>query len=190
MKANQVMEILQISRSTLKRYREKGFIKAVQKPTGQFEFDDDSVWLFKNKHTPRQTILYGRVSTYKQKHDLANQMQELRDFAENKGYHVDNSFSDIDRKSTRLNSSHVSISYIYILSLHDALPISVQKPTGQFEFDDDSVWLFKNKHTPRQTILYGRVSTYKQKHDLANQMQELRDFAENKGYHVDNSFSD
>ncbi|OUQ45016.1 helix-turn-helix domain-containing protein, partial [Lactobacillus gallinarum] len=35
MKANQVMEILQISRSTLKRYREKGFIKAVQKPTGQ-----------------------------------------------------------------------------------------------------------------------------------------------------------
>ncbi|WP_396426549.1 helix-turn-helix domain-containing protein, partial [Lactobacillus johnsonii] len=26
MKANQVMEILQISRSTLKRYREKGFI--------------------------------------------------------------------------------------------------------------------------------------------------------------------
>ena len=27
MKANQVMEILQISRSTLKRYREKGFIK-------------------------------------------------------------------------------------------------------------------------------------------------------------------
>src|SRR5690625_3473887 len=28
-----------------------------------------------------------------------------------------------DRKSTRLNSSHVAISYIYTLSLHDALPI-------------------------------------------------------------------
>ncbi|WP_303859652.1 IS607 family transposase [Alkalibaculum bacchi] len=95
MRANQVMEILQISRSTLKRYREKGLIKATRKLTGQFEFNDDSVWLFKNKHTPRQTILYGHVSTYKQKHDLANQMQELRDFAENKGYHVDNSFSDI-----------------------------------------------------------------------------------------------
>ena len=95
MKANHVMEILQISRSTLKRYREKGFIKAVKKPTGQFEFDDDSVWRFKNKHAPRQTLIYGRVSTYKQKRDLANQMQELRDFAKNKGYHVDNSFSDI-----------------------------------------------------------------------------------------------
>lgn len=74
---------------------EKGLIKAIPKPTGQFKFDDDSVWLFRNKHAPRQTILYGRVSTYKQKHDLANQMQELEDFAKNKGYHVDNSFSDI-----------------------------------------------------------------------------------------------
>src|SRR5699024_6566393 len=30
-----------------------------------------------------------------------------------------------DRKSTRLNSSHVSISYFFTLSLHDALPISL-----------------------------------------------------------------
>lgn len=95
MKANQVMEILQISRSTLKRYREKGLIKAIKKTTGQFEFDDESVWLFRNKHEPRQTVLYGRVSTYKQKNDLANQMQELQDFAKSKGYHVDNYFSDI-----------------------------------------------------------------------------------------------
>ena len=48
MKANQVMKILQISRSTLKHYHEKGLIKATQKPTGQFEFDNDSVWLFRN----------------------------------------------------------------------------------------------------------------------------------------------
>src|SRR5438876_702221 len=49
----------------------------------------------------------------------------------------------IDRKSTRLNSSHPSISYavfclndrattaIYTLSLHDALPISLQKNAEQ-----------------------------------------------------------
>lgn len=42
----------------------------------------------------------------------------------------------------------------------------------------------KNGRSPRLTLLYGRVSTYKQKHDLANQMQELQDFAEKKGYQV------
>src|SRR5437868_876627 len=48
--------------------------------------------------------------------------------------------NSIDRKSTRLNSSHVSISYavfcfpatteIYTLSLHDALPISATRRSG------------------------------------------------------------
>src|SRR5438876_1068947 len=50
--------------------------------------------------------------------------------------------TEADRKSTRLNSSHPSISYavfclndpltpeIYTLSLHDALPISAHRPPG------------------------------------------------------------
>src|ERR1035441_2684935 len=35
-----------------------------------------------------------------------------------------------DRKSTRLNSSHLGISYIYTLSLHDALPIYARSPVA------------------------------------------------------------
>lgn len=95
MKAGEVMKLLQISRSTLKRYREKGILKAEPKETGQYDFDDDSVWLLKNKNMPRQTVLYGRVSTYKQKKDLANQMEELKEYAQAKGYQVSNSYSDI-----------------------------------------------------------------------------------------------
>lgn len=95
MKAGKVMNLLQISRSTLKRYREKGTLKARRLPSGQYIFDDDSVLLLKNGRSPRLTLLYGRVSTYKQKHDLANQMQELQDFAEKKGYQVDGIYQDI-----------------------------------------------------------------------------------------------
>lgn len=95
MRAGKVMRLLNISRSTLRRYRIEGILKAEKKATNQYEFDDDSVWLFKNKHEPRQTVLYGRVSTYKQKSDLANQMQELKDFAQSKVYHVDHTFADI-----------------------------------------------------------------------------------------------
>lgn len=95
MKAGEVMKLLQISRSTLKRYREKGILKAEPKETGQYDFDDDSVWLLKNKNMPRQTVLYGRVSTYKQKKDLANQMEELKKYAQAKGYQISNSYSDI-----------------------------------------------------------------------------------------------
>lgn len=95
MKAGKVMDLLQISRSTLKRYREKGILEATKLPTGQYIFDDDSVFLLKNKRSSRMTVLYGRVSTYKQKADLANQMQELSDFAQSKGFKVDARFQDI-----------------------------------------------------------------------------------------------
>lgn len=95
MKAGKVMEILQISRSTLKRYRDKGILKARELPTGQFDFDADSVYLLKNGRSKRQTVLYGRVSTYKQRADLKNQMQELADFARAKGYTVNGAYQDI-----------------------------------------------------------------------------------------------
>lgn len=78
MKAGKVLDVLQISRTTLKTYREKGYLKAIQKPTGQFEYDPESVYLLKNKHQPRQTILYARVSTYRQKQDLQNQIDNLK----------------------------------------------------------------------------------------------------------------
>lgn len=96
MRAGKVMDILQISRSTLKRYREQGILKATELPTGQFDFDEDSVFLLKNQNSPRLTILYGRVSTYKQKANLGNQMQELMDFASANGYKGYRCFEDID----------------------------------------------------------------------------------------------
>lgn len=95
MKAGKVMEILQISRSTLRRYRLNGTLKAKRLPTGQYLFDDDSVFFLKNGRSKRLTVIYGRVSTYKQKQDLQNQMQELRDFCLAKGYSVNKSYQDI-----------------------------------------------------------------------------------------------
>ncbi|MGM9911097.1 MAG: IS607 family transposase [Lacticaseibacillus absianus] len=95
MRAGKVMEILQISRSTLRRYRDQGILKATELPTGQFDFDEDSVFLLKNQNAPRLTVLYGRVSTYKQKADLGNQMQELMDFASASGYKGYRCFEDI-----------------------------------------------------------------------------------------------
>ena len=95
LKAAEVLNILQITRPTLKKYREKGYIKATALPNGHYDFDADSVYRLKNRNVPRQTVVYGRVSTYKQKNDLTNQMKTLVKFANKRGYQVDNSFNDI-----------------------------------------------------------------------------------------------
>lgn len=95
MRAGEVLNILQITRPTLQSYREKGYIKATKLPNGHFDFDADSVYRLKNRNQPRQTVLYGRVSTYKQKNDLNNQMQTLEKFAMKRGYQIDYMYSDI-----------------------------------------------------------------------------------------------
>lgn len=95
MKAGKVLDILQISRGTLIRYRRKGYLKYKELPTGHFDYDDDSVYLLKNKQSERYTFVYGRVSTYKQKQDLENQIEELLLFAKSKGYSVNNQYKDI-----------------------------------------------------------------------------------------------
>lgn len=95
MKAAEVLNILQITRPTLKKYREKGYIKATLLPNGHYDFDADSVYRWKNRNAPRLTVIYGRVSTYKQKPDLKNQMEILTEFSIQRGYQIDKAFQDI-----------------------------------------------------------------------------------------------
>ena len=44
MKANEVMKLLQISRSTLLRWRKDGILKATKLPSGQYDWDANSVF--------------------------------------------------------------------------------------------------------------------------------------------------
>lgn len=95
MKAGEVLTTLDITRPTLKHYRECGYIKYKALSNGQFDYDRESVYIFKNRREPRLTVIYGRVSTYKQKSDLANQMDALTKFAQKKGLKVDKQYQDI-----------------------------------------------------------------------------------------------
>lgn len=94
-KAGEVLNVLQISRMTLKRYRDKGYLEYIKLPTGHFDYDADSVYRFKNKQNVRFNFVYGRVSTYKQKNDLKNQIEQLKDFVQAKGLTVDGIYQDI-----------------------------------------------------------------------------------------------
>ena len=80
MKSSKVLNLLQISRPTLTSYVKKGLIKVTIKPNGQYEYAEDSVYKFLNKDVKRKTVIYARVSTAKQRKDLANQVELLKNF--------------------------------------------------------------------------------------------------------------
>jgi predicted site-specific integrase-resolvase len=95
MKSKEVLELLQITRPTLTKYVKEGLIKVNILPNGRYDYDKDSVYKLFNKGVERKTYIYARVSTPKQKADLENQIQMLKQFCFSNGYCISKIFSDI-----------------------------------------------------------------------------------------------
>ena len=99
MKANKVLKVLGISRSTLYRYKRDGTIKIKTKFNDNFyEYDDDSVYRLLGdsyKETNKQIVSYARVSTQNQKKQLQEQNQRIYDSCISRGLKLDKQFSDI-----------------------------------------------------------------------------------------------
>lgn len=95
MKAREVLKILKITRPTLTKYVKTGVINVVQNPNGFYTYDDDDVFKLANITQERQCVIYARVSTQKQKHDLENQISTIREYANKNGYSVNHVYSDI-----------------------------------------------------------------------------------------------
>lgn len=95
MKTKEVLKILRVSRSTLYRYLKNSILKAKKMPNGYYDFDDTTVYSLLNKDLPRKNYIYARVSTSKQKNDLINQIELLKNFCFQSGYKINGIYSDI-----------------------------------------------------------------------------------------------
>ena len=95
MRSKEVLNLLRITRPTLTKYVKTGVIKVTRKPNGQYEYDEESVYAFLNKDVKRKTYIYARVSTAKQKKDLENQIELLKQFCFSNGYTISGIFADV-----------------------------------------------------------------------------------------------
>src|SRR5699024_4941964 len=88
------MKLLQISRSTLLRWRKEGILKATKLPSGQYDWDANSVFKILNKGEVRGVYLYARVSTPKQRQDLEDQIENLQSLAMKNGDQAKGLYAD------------------------------------------------------------------------------------------------
>ena len=95
MKASEVLQLLKITRPTLTKYVKEGKIKVTIKGNGQYDYDVDSVYKMLNKDIERKTYLYARVSTVKQKKDLENQIQLLKNYCFQNGLQINGIYTDV-----------------------------------------------------------------------------------------------
>lgn len=80
MRACEVMKLLRISRQTLSNYTKKGLIRTTTLVNGRYDYNTDDVYKLLNNDVERKTCIYARVSTVKQKKDLENQVDILKQF--------------------------------------------------------------------------------------------------------------
>ena len=95
MKTKQVLNLLKITRPTLTKYVKTNVIQVTLLPNGRYDYDDKSVYQFLNKNIERKIIIYARVSTVKQKKDLENQIELLKNFCFQNGLQINEVYKDV-----------------------------------------------------------------------------------------------
>ena len=94
MKAKEVMKLLKICRSTLYNYTKSGIIKSTLLDNGYYDYDEKSVFKMIKKDS-RINVIYGRVSTHKQKNDLERQIDSIQAYCRNNNINITDIYSDI-----------------------------------------------------------------------------------------------
>ncbi|MGC8565913.1 MAG: IS607 family transposase, partial [Thermoplasmata archaeon] len=61
MKANEVLNLLCISRKTLHVYIANGKIRFTVMPNGHYDYNDEDVYKLLNRDVKRKTVIYTRV---------------------------------------------------------------------------------------------------------------------------------
>jgi putative resolvase len=95
MNAKEVLKALKVTRQTITRYVKIGIIKVRKLPNGFYDYDKNSVYSLLNKNVPMSNAIYCRVSTHKQKKDLENQEELLKEFCNKNGICINDIYKDI-----------------------------------------------------------------------------------------------
>ena len=94
-KASQVMVELQISRGTLKLWKDKGLITYKKLSDKKYLYDINSVLKDGSVQENRLNVIYARVSTSKQVEDLNRQLCILKEYCLKQGVKIDKVFTDV-----------------------------------------------------------------------------------------------
>lgn len=89
------LQLLGVHRRTLSRYVKEGKIRAIRLPNRTLNYNEDDVYSMAGKSKVRMNVIYARVSTYKQKKDLQNQIDNIEAYMNSNGYKVDKIYKDI-----------------------------------------------------------------------------------------------
>lgn len=100
MTTKEALELIGCTRTTLYRYRKKGFIRTGKTPNGNTYWYDEDVYALIGKRInkgTRQTVAYFRVNNRRYKKELNEQIDRVKKFCSNAGISVDKTIADFGK---------------------------------------------------------------------------------------------
>lgn len=100
LKPNEMAKRLNVTVGTLQRWDREGKLKAFRTQTNRRYYTEEQINNFLNIETPetpensKMNIAYSRVSSHQQKHELKNQENFIKEFANGSGIIIDKYLSD------------------------------------------------------------------------------------------------
>lgn len=108
--AKEVKEKLHISGVTLMRWKNEGRIKSMTLSARKVLYDLDSIIKEdENKKENKLNVIYGRVSTPRQKTDLNDQIELIKQYMLSNGIGIDEIYSDI---ASGLNEKRIGFNHL------------------------------------------------------------------------------
>jgi len=95
MEYKDVQKLLKCCRTTIYRYVKSNKIRTEKINDYHLIYNDDDVYKLAGINPHRKAVIYARVSTNKQKNDLENQINTIRQYANSNGYIIDTVYKDI-----------------------------------------------------------------------------------------------
>lgn len=86
---------LNVTVLTLRNWEKQGKIKSERTPTGRRYYTEEELNRIMGNISNRKNVIYSRVSTRSQLKDLENQINFIQEYANSKGYIIDEIFSDV-----------------------------------------------------------------------------------------------
>ena len=163
MKAKTVLKILGIHRVTLYNYVKSGKIRGTLLPNGTYNYNEDDVYKIAGIESNRKNVIYARVSTYKQKNDLENQIKTVENYMNSKGIGVNKIYKDIksgmtlDRKGFMELLKDVQenqIDTVYILYKDRLARLSYELVTNLFSMNNSRIVIINDAPKSDEEELY------------------------------------
>ena len=95
MEYKDVHKLTRLHRNTIYKYAKQGKIRTTKINDKHLIYNDDDVYAIAGISPIRNIVIYARVSTFKQKKDLENQIETLKLFANSNGFVVNKIYKDI-----------------------------------------------------------------------------------------------